>query len=273
MGLRLLKTNHSSLDHSQRWADLDSTLQQLGLKECESRALATLLRIGGMPASLLARQLRLSRGKTYRILSSLTARRLVVRNERNTIACYTPAPTEQLLEEIRKRELEITRSSQRLQELLPSLMSPQRRQAQVSYASSPEEDLRKQLLKNLICETKEVRYLFCNTTQSEVFRKAPASEESILQLLANRELHIVLCAADSSAEDLCARIQNPRLASLSYRIPFEVLIAPHKTLILSPNRSSTSTPTPEPHCLTEVLVPFCSKLFAGNQQNACLAYE
>lgn len=101
--------------------DLDLILGQLGLKKDESKLYLSMLQLGPKPASTLAKQIGLQRGKTYNLLSKLKAYSIIQEVRKSGSTSFAALPLEVVVNKLNEKMEALTEAETQLKSLIPQL--------------------------------------------------------------------------------------------------------------------------------------------------------
>ena len=100
---------------------IEKTLQKLGLNEKEIKAYLTLLALGSVPASIIAKRANIERSHTIYICKSLVKKGFVNYIEKNNAFIFTASPPKELFRLIEKERKELKQKETQLHGIIGAL--------------------------------------------------------------------------------------------------------------------------------------------------------
>lgn len=100
---------------------LTTVLQNAGLDPLEAQIYLTLLEVGALPASVIAKKTGLKRGHTYNLLAALVEKNVVQEVEKDGIRHFTGCLPPLLVSLLDRKEEEIEKQKQLLLQVIPDL--------------------------------------------------------------------------------------------------------------------------------------------------------
>ena len=105
--------------------NIESFFQKLGLDEKETKVLMGVIRLGSQPASVIAKNSKLDRTTTYRLLKQLCDRKILAHSKKNGITVFYLKNVSDIENYLNNQKKRITELSSEYKEIAPQLLSLQ----------------------------------------------------------------------------------------------------------------------------------------------------
>ncbi len=105
--------------------NIEGFFQKLGLDEKETKVLTIVIRIGSQPASIIAKNAKLDRTTTYRLLKQLCDRKILAHSKKNGITVFYLKKVSDIENYLNDQKKKINELSQEYKELAPELLALQ----------------------------------------------------------------------------------------------------------------------------------------------------
>lgn len=114
-----------SVHYSAQHMNIEMFFQKLGLDEKETKILMEVIRLGSQPASVIAKNVKLDRTTTYRILKQLCDRKILAHSKKNGIMVFYLKKVSDIENYLENQKKKIAELSNEYKELAPKLSSLQ----------------------------------------------------------------------------------------------------------------------------------------------------